>query len=246
MSCKISEIKKIAEQNNFKVIEDAAESLGSSVGNKKVGSLSDIAIFSFCGNKVLTTGEGGAVVTNSRQLYEKIKLIRSHGRIDNQNYFNDPNNQAYVGIGYNWRMSSITASLGISQMAKLDKLIKMRQENARFLSSKLTKIPDIKIPKPPEGYEHIYQMYCILLRDQNIRDKLHDYLTKKKIFSKVYFPPIHNMDFYRKKYKYDGLPTTEKISNTILTLPLYPNMTDEEKNYLVESIFEFFESRSIV
>lgn len=247
MSCKIYEINKLAKENNIKVIEDAAESLGSSVNNKKVGSLSDIAIFSFCGNKVLTTGEGGAIVTNSKQLYEKIKQIRSHGRLDNNNYFNDPREQKYLDVGYNWRMSSITAALGISQMAKLDKLIKMRQENAKFLSSKLSKIPDIKIPTVPSGYEHIYQMYCILLRDQNIRDQLHEYLIKKKIFSKVYFQPIHKMDFYRNKYKDKiSLPITEKISETILTLPLYPNMTNEEKNYLTESVFEFFELKSKV
>ena len=130
MSCKIFEIKKIAKDNNLILIEDAAEALGASVGGKKVGSIADSAIFSFCANKVITTGEGGAVVTNSSEVYEKIKLIRSHGRLDKTNYFNNPLESQYIDVGYNWRMSSINAALGISQINKLDRIIRMRQENA--------------------------------------------------------------------------------------------------------------------
>ena len=89
-SCKIFEIKQIAKDNNLILIEDAAESLGSTVNGSKIGTVGDSAIFSFCGNKVLTTGEGGAVVTNSKKIYEKIKSIRSHGRLDSISYFNNP------------------------------------------------------------------------------------------------------------------------------------------------------------
>ena len=243
MSCQISELKKIAHDNDLILIEDAAEGLGSSVNGKKVGSISDSAIFSFCGNKVLTTGEGGAVVTDSKEIYEKIKLISSHGRVDQKSYFNNQNESQYIGLGYNWRMSSFTAGLGISQLGKLDKIIKMRQENAQFLSSHLSSIEELKVPEPPSNYEHIFQMYTIRLKNNTIRNSLHDYLTKKKIFSKVYFSPIHLTDFYKSKYGYDknSLPLTEKISQEVLTLPLYPNMTNEEKTYLVESIKEFFE-----
>ena len=123
--CKIFDIKKIAEEKNLVLIEDGAESLGSSVNGKKIGSISDSTIFSFCGNKVLTTGEGGAITTNSKEVYEKIKLIRSHGRVDTSDYFNNPSLSQYVGLGYNWRMSTLTAALGITQLQKLDKIIKM-------------------------------------------------------------------------------------------------------------------------
>ena len=129
--CKILELKEIAEKNNLLLIEDAAESLGASINDKKIGTIGDSSIFSFCGNKVLTTGEGGAIVTDSKEIYEKVKLIRSHGRIDKINYFNNPEKSEYVDIGYNWRMSSITASLGISQMNKLEKIIKKRQDNIK-------------------------------------------------------------------------------------------------------------------
>jgi perosamine synthetase len=242
-SCQIFELQEIANKHNLPLIEDAAESLGSSVLGKKVGSVSDSAIFSFCGNKVLTTGEGGAVVTNSKKIYEKIKLLSSHGRVDQKSYFNNQNESQYIGIGYNWRMSSLTAGLGISQIKKLDKIIKMRQENAQFLSSRLSSISELKTPSSTSNYEHIFQMYTIRLKDNKTRNSLHDYLTKKRIFSKVYFPPIHLTNFYKSKYGYveNSLPLTEKISQEVLTLPLYPNMTIEEKKFLVESIKEFFE-----
>ena len=245
LSCKLSELKKITTENKLILIEDAAESLGSSVYGEKVGSKSDSAMFSFCGNKVLTTGEGGAIVTNSKKIYEKIKLIRSHGRTDRINYFDNADDSNYVGLGYNWRMSSITAALGISQMKKLDKIIKMRQENAKFLSLHLSKIPQIRVPKPPKGHEHIYQMYTILLPNSEIRNNLHYFLSEKRIFSKVYFKPIHLTEYYKNISKKSFiLPTTEEISNQVLTLPIYPNMTSEEKNYLINSITEFFEKQN--
>ncbi len=244
-SCKIEEIKNISDDNNLKLIEDAAEGLGSTVNGKKVGSVADTAIFSFCGNKVLTTGEGGAIVTNSKEVYEKIKSIRSHGRVDNIPYFENPSSSEYIGIGYNWRMSSITATLGISQINKLDKLIKLRQNNASFLSSRLSKHKEIQVPNPPKNYEHIYQMYTILLDNKSLRDDLQKFLLSKKIFCKIYFNPIHLMDYYKNDMKYIelSLPITESISERVLTLPLYPNMTDEEKNYIVNTIDEFFEKK---
>ncbi len=245
MSCQISEIKKHAENNDLLLIEDCAESLGSSINGKKVGSISDAAIFSFCGNKVLTTGEGGAVVTNSRDIHDKIKLIRSHGRLDQTNYFENPSSSQYLALGYNWRMSSITAALGLTQLNKLEKIIKMRKNNANYLSSKLSKFSQIKVPTPPNGYDHIYQMFTIRLPDRNIRNSLHDFLTSRRIFSKVYFTPIHTTSFYQQKFSIDNnsLPITEKISNQVLTLPLYPNMTMEEKDLLVQTISEFFEEK---
>ena len=241
-SCKIFELKQIAKENNLMLIEDAAESLGAKINDQKVGSISDASIFSFCGNKVITTGEGGAVVTNSKRIYEKIKLIRSHGRINSKNYFNDPQTPHYVDLGYNWRMSSITAALGISQISKLDKIISLRQQNAQFLSSNLSKFSQITVPKTIDGIENIFQMYSILLENHDMRDKLHKFLIEKKIFSKIYFEPIHQTSYYKSIISKNlELPVTDKISSRILTLPLYPNMTNEEKQFLVSTISEFFE-----
>jgi len=244
LSCKINEIKQVAQENNLLIIEDAAEALGSSINDKKVGSLSDVSIFSFCGNKVLTTGEGGAVVTNDKDVHKKIKLIRSHGRLDAGDYFNDPSFSNYISLGYNWRMSSITATLGISQIKKLDKIIKKRQNNANEISSRLSKCEKIKVPTPPDGFDHIFQMYNIVLPNKEIRNSLHEYLSEKRIFSKVYFKPVHLYPFYQNLYHENipKLPKTMQIYDQILTLPLYPNMTSEEKEYLTSNVLEFFEN----
>jgi perosamine synthetase len=243
LPCRIQEIKNVAAENNLILIEDAAEALGSSINNVKTGSVADSSIFSFCGNKVLTTGEGGAVVTNSEKIYEKLKLIRSHGRLDKTSYFDDPLGQNYLELGYNWRMSSITAALGITQLQKLDKLISMRRNNAHYISERISKHDLIEPPHEPDGFFNIYQMYSIKLANKILRDSLQNFLLSKKIFCKVYFDPIHLTEFYKKNFqtKKGDFPKTESISENLLTLPLYPNMTLEEKNYLIESINEFFE-----
>jgi len=242
----------------FDIDEHALFKLGRSITDKKLRLLLESIlnqerlgmacdgvdiIFHVAAIKNIEISEYNPIVTNSHEMYEKIKLIRSHGRQDNISYFSNPESSDYVGIGYNWRMSTITAALGISQLSKLEKIIKMRQNNAKYLTSKLSKIDLIKTPKPPIGFEHIYQMYTVLLPTKEIRDNLQKFLLTKKIFSKVYFQPIHLTDFYSKKFaiKSGSLPVTERIADHVLTIPLYPNMTKEEMNYLTSSIFEFFE-----
>jgi len=242
--CKIRELREIAEDHSLILIEDAAESLGAKVDGRLVGSFGDAAMFSFCGNKVITTGEGGMIVTDSKDIYERLKLIRSHGRLEVENYFLSTKSFDYVMLGYNWRMSNITAALGIAQMKKLNKLIEMRRANAAYLTKKLSKINRIKPPNPPRGYYHIYQMYTIRLLDgKRIRNDLRDYLTEKGIMTKIYFDPVHLTSFYRRRFGYKGgeLPNTERIADEVLTLPMYPSLTTEEMDYIIECVKEFFE-----
>jgi len=191
----------------------------------------------------MTTGEGGAVVTNSKEICEKIKLIRSHGRIDSVNYFQNPELSTYVNVGYNWRIPTMSAALGLSQLSKLPKIIKMRKDNAQYLSSHLSKHKEIQIPSPKSKSDHIYQMYSILLETKILRDGLHSFLTSNGIFSKIYFSPIHLTKFYMDKFKtHQGmLPVTENLSERILTLPMFPSMTNEEKKLIVDTIDRFFE-----
>ena len=140
LPCKIEQICEIAKQEKIPVIEDAAESIGGTVNKRMTGTFGDLSILSFAGNKVLTTGEGGAIVTSSRKLYEKLKLIRSHGRIDKQNYFSSTATPNYVTLGYNWRMSSMTAALGASQLTRIEKLISLRRKNANYFFKRLSKL----------------------------------------------------------------------------------------------------------
>ena len=244
-SCDIFEITKIAQDNKIKVIEDAAESLGSSINGRKIGSVSETTIFSFCGNKVLTTGEGGAVATQSKEVYEKLKLIRSHGRVDTVNYFNNPDEASYLSVGYNWRISSITAALGLSQLRKLDLLISKRKNNAEYISKRIKRFP-IETPDPKYGSEHTYQFYTIKLQDKKTRGELQKFLLGKSILCKVYFNPIHMTEFYKKQSESnnDSLPVTTEISEKILTLPMFPSMIQEEMDYVIDSIADFFETKT--
>ena len=242
-SCKIEKLKKIAKRYNIILIEDAAESLGAKIKDRKVGTFGDSSALSFCQNKVITTGEGGAIVTNSKDIYEKLKLIRSHGRAETENYFSSSKYIDYLRLGYNFRMSNITAALGISQLEKIGKIIKMRRKNANYLNQKLSAIKDIILPNPPQNYFHVYQMYTIRVRKgKRVRDKLKNYLNRKQIEVKVYFDPVHLTSFYKKTfgYKKGDLPITEKISDQVLSLPVYLDLTKEEMDYIIENIINFF------
>jgi dTDP-4-amino-4,6-dideoxygalactose transaminase len=238
--CKeIKALQEISEDHKLFLVEDAAESLGSKIDKKMVGTFGQSAIFSFCQNKIITAGEGGITVTDSKPVYEKLKLIRSHGRLENkENYFSTTSELDYIQLGYNYRMSSITAALVLSQFEKINKIIKMRREKARYYDSKLSKIKNIKTPSILKNHFHVYQMYTIQLKNKIDRVKLQKKLTKAGVMTKVYFNPVHLKMFYREKFNYKkgDLPITEKISEKILTLPLYPELTNKEMDYIVYEI----------
>jgi perosamine synthetase len=243
--CLIKELVALARANNLLLIEDAAESLGAAASGRKLGTFGDAAIFSFCANKVITTGEGGAVATDSRDIYEKLKLLRSHGRAENANYFSSTENMDYVTLGYNFRMSDITAALGVAQIKKLDKVAAVRRQRAERLSARLSGIHEIETPRPPDGLFHVYQMYTVRVKGGPARrDALLAYLAGKGIMSKVYFSPVHLTHFYKNILKYDcRLPVTERLAGEVLTLPLYPDLTEDEIAVVAENIANFFKGK---
>ncbi len=243
--CLISELKAIAERYNLLLIEDAAESLGATVGGKKVGSLGDAAILSFCANKVITTGEGGAVVTDSGDIYEKLKLIRSHGRAETADYFSSIDYMDYVSLGYNFRMSDITAALGIAQLKKIDTLVDMRRRNAEMLSARLREVGGIEVPRPLDNSFHVYQMYTTIVNEgRDKRDALSAYLAGQGIMTKVYFHPVHQTHFYKNKLGYNcALPVTEGLSGQVLTFPTYPALAEHEIDFIADQVAAFL-SRS--
>jgi perosamine synthetase len=243
LPCKINEIKEISNKNKFYLIEDAAESFGASLNGRKIGSFGTVSIFSFAGNKILTTGEGGALCTDSKELYEKIKLIRSHGRQLHSGYFSSMQDHDYFSLGYNWRMSSITAALGLSQLDKIEKIIDMRRKNAKYYQSKLKNIKEISLQEELPGFKHVYQFYPILLPNSTVRAKLMNFLASKGIMTRVFFKPVHKTMFFSKiGYGSLNLPNTEKISKQILALPMFPTLQKEEINYIIDTITKFFES----
>jgi len=241
--CKnIKRLKEIAEKKDILLLEDAAQSLGGAINKKKVGNFGDASMFSLCQDKMITTGEGGIIVTDSRECYEKLKLLRSHGRAETSNYFSSNEIMDYITLGYNFRMPTMNAALGLSQMKKIDKIIKIRREKARLYNDGLSGVKDVSYIKPPKGFFNVYQKYPIIVENGK-RNELKKHLSEKKIFTKSYFDePVHQTKFYKDKYGYKKgfLPVTEKIAEKILNLPIFPSLKDSEVKFITKSIKEFF------
>jgi len=244
--CKIEELKQIAQEHDLTLIEDAAQSFGAMTNGKKVGSFGNAAILSFCAPKIITTGEGGAVITDSTDIYERLKLIRSHGRAETANYFTSVEYMQYVTLGYNFRISNITAALGLAQIGKVDKIIRMRRENAAYLTERLSGIDAISTPVTSQGHFRVYSMYTIRTReDKALRDRLMSYLNENGIMARIYHEPVHLTRFYRESFGYKGgeLPVTEMVSNQVLSLPFFPDLTHEEMDYMAEKVSSFFSGK---
>ena len=214
LPCKIEEIKEIVREHKITLIEDAAESIGATVNKRKVGTFGELSIFSFAGNKILTSGEGGAIVTNSKEKFEKLKLIRSHGRKTRKNYFSSIESPEYIELGYNWRMSSITAALALAQLNKIESLISSRRKKAQYYINKLEEIKEIEIHTDSNYSKHVYQLFTIQLPSKHIRDGMMKFLAAKGIMTKIFFEPIH-MTKHFSNQKQRNLKTTEKISRKI-------------------------------
>jgi perosamine synthetase len=228
--CLVEELRDVARRHHILFIEDAAEALGARIGDKKAGSYGDAAVLSFCQNKTITTGEGGAVVTDSEEIYDKLKLVRSHGRQEKkgENYFTSADYMDYITLGYNFRMGNILCALGAAQLKKLDKIIEMRRGRAALYDKALPKLEKVVIPQSPSDYFHVYQMYNILVPTE-LRDGLRKHLEKNGIATKINFYCIHKTGFYTKELKYNvHLPVTEKISSQTITLPLHPEISRKD------------------
>nr|WP_320161321.1 DegT/DnrJ/EryC1/StrS family aminotransferase [uncultured Methanoregula sp.] len=236
--CKIRELQKTADDHGIPLIEDAAEAFGASVEKKMVGTFGDSAILSFCQNKIITTGEGGAVVTSNQELYERMKLIRSHGRPDAVDYFSTTDVLDYVSLGYNMRISTMTAALGIAQLRKIEFILSQRRADAEYYRSRLTHIPQISIPTEEPQTHPVYQLFSIRAKN---RDKLIKFLEAEGIMTKVYFSPVHKTHYYQKVLGYsDSLPVTEAVSDEIISLPFYPGISKTDMDCVIASIEKFY------
>jgi perosamine synthetase len=238
---KIGELQRLAKKHKLLLIEDAAESFGAKEDGKFVGNFGDAAMFSLCQTKVFTTGEGGFIVTDSKDIFEKLKLFRSHGRAENGNYFTSGEHMGYVVLGYSFRMPDIIAALGVSQLKKVDKLIALRRKNAAYLEKILSGTEGIVLPKFPENIYHVRQEFYIRVKSgREKRDALKKYLFEKRIGTRISFPPVHESIFYKKLGYNDNLPNTQNISESALTLPLYPSLSKRELDYVGKTIKKFF------
>ena len=244
--CKIQELREIADDYGLVLIEDAAEAFGAEINGRKIGGFGDSSMLSFCQNKIITTGEGGALVTDSEEIYQKLKLLRSHGRADNAQYFSSTQASDYITLGYNFRMSSLTAALGISQIQKTAEIIKRRRERASYFTSRLKKEVgnNLRFPEIPDSYFNVYQLYTILADKRN---ELKDYLASRGIMTKIYFSPVHTTHFYQNVLGYEcKLPVTEELAESVLTLPMHPCLTFDEIDCVVNEIKNFYGEHSYV
>lgn len=240
-SCQMDKIMDIAGKYNLKVIEDSAETIGGTFKDKKTGAFG-IGCFSFFPTKNMTTGEGGMLTTNDEAIAHKIRTLAGHGiakgafgrQKEQEPWFRE----ASVA-GYNYRMSSLLAAIGVEQLKKIDAMNERRRENSAYLNNRI-KFDEVVTPVEAENCKHVYQMYTIKLKNIG-RTRFIMELRDKGIMASVHFtPPVHLQEYYRNVYKYKKgvLPVTESVSETIVTLPMYPQLNRKELDYMVESIGE--------
>ena len=243
--CKnIEVLDEIAKDDNILLIEDNAESFGAKINNRLAGTIGHAGMLSFCQNKIITTGEGGAILTNDEEVYKKLLLIRSHGRVEQPgtNYFSNINEMDYIQIGYNFRIPTMCGALGISQLEKIDRIIELRRKVGKYYDNNLVKIPQIQILPEIKNSTNVYQLYSVLLKNPEERNELQAYLLEKGIYTKVYFFPIHLKTFYREKfgYKKGDLPITEDLSDKIITLPFSLGFKESDQDYIINCIKDFY------
>lgn len=230
--CDYVEIKKIADEHGFIVIEDACQAIGAEYNKKVAGSFGHMGIFSFYATKNITCGEGGAIVTDNKEYAEKAKLFRQHGMSALGAY-------DYNDAGYNYRTTDINAAILLEQLKKLDKITKKRIENAKFLGDNLENISGIQIPVVKKGHKHVFHQYTIKVNKFKLsRDKLVEYLKKKGIGCSIYYPrPLHLCESFTKLgYKKGDFPVAEEASETVLSLPVHPSLKQKELKFIVDSI----------
>ena len=231
-SCDMDPIIKITKSNNLKIVEDACESILAAYKGKNAGTFGDAGVFAFYPNKQMTTGEGGMIVTDNKEVSRLCQSYRNQGRSDNLQWL------THDRIGYNYRLNEMSAALGVEQLKKLPGFIKKRRELTKLYTKGLKNIEGIIIPNVKKENNHSWFVFPIRVKEK-IRDKLISKLNSLGIQSKAYFDPcIHLQSFYKKEYGYKegDFPVAEKLSKTTIILPFYEQMEENEVNIVINSL----------
>ncbi len=221
-------ILRVAKDHGVFVVEDAAQAHGALYKGSKCGSLGDLGVFSFYATKNMTTGEGGMITTNNEDLARRIELLRNHGQ--EAKYF-------HTELGGNYRMTSIQAALGISQLEKLERLNEIRRGKAGKITSGIKKLGWLRPPIEKPWARHVYHQYVVMLEeDASIsRDELASYLREHGVETAIHYPlPIHMQPLYRKLGYRECCPNSQKASQRILSLPIHPGLSDEDIDYIID------------
>lgn len=246
-SCDMESIKALADEYGFKIIEDASHATGADYKNTKVGSCcySDMTVFSFHPVKIVTTGEGGIVLTNNKELYEKLKLYRSHGITRDSDLMTQeadgPWYYQQIELGFNYRMTDLQAALGCSQMDSLDKFVARRRYLVKRYNEKLKDLP-LRTPYQDEDTNPSWHIYIIRVDFTKVK------LSKKEIFVRMkdrgivlnlHYIPVHTQPYYQKLgFQKGDFPVSEKYYEEAITLPLYYDLTDEQQDEVIEALKE--------
>jgi len=251
--CDLDRIREIANKYNLWIIEDATHALGAEYNGKKIGGLSDLTIFSFHPVKAITTGEGGAITTNNKVLYERLLMLRTHGVTKDNSKFKMQNaklkkEQWYYemqGLGYNYRITDFQCALGISQLKKLHKFIKRRREIVQIYNEAFKNVEEITTPCEKPNVKSAYHLYVLQIDFKKIpktRTQLFDYMRKNNILLQVHYIPVYLQPFYQELgYKKGICPNAEDFYQREISLPLYPSMRNTDVKYVVNIILKYLE-----
>jgi perosamine synthetase len=229
------ELERIARKHNFKLIEDSAEAIGAEYKGRNAGSFGDAALFAFYPNKQMTTGEGGAVLTNDEHIAKLCRSLRNQGRGEGNEWLQ------HERLGYNYRLSDINCALGIAQLERLADLLKKRERVAQMYHERLQNVESVRIPYAAAHVKVSWFVYVIRLADrytQADRDRIIERLRDRGIQCGKYFSPIHLQPFYRKMfgYKLGDFPVTELVAARTVALPFYNALTEEQIDYIVSQL----------
>lgn len=229
----VNAVAEIAEAHNLEVVEDAAEAHGATCRGRKAGSMGRAGCFSFYPSKNMTTGEGGMIVTNDGQLADRMRMIKSLGQATRYHH---------TILGYSYRMTDIQAALGLVQLKRLDWVNRKKVEKARFYDEKTRELfgNELKTPYVAPYASHVYMFYPLRFDDKKTREKVFTTFEKKGVETRMGFPPLHLQPLYQRlfKYKLGIAPVAEEVSETLLCIPIFPQMKRQQQKYVLSALRE--------
>lgn len=227
-------IARLAKKHHLWLVEDAAEAHGALYKGKKIGSLSDVAAFSFYANKIVTTGEGGMLVTNNKEIASRARILRDHGFSPTARFWHE-----YAA--FNYRMTNLQAAVGVAQMERFDALVAARIQNAKRYNALLKKIPGITLPPETKGVKNVYWMYGILIDEKKFgmsRNQLRGALAERGIETRSFFVPVHLQPVFYDPRGREKYPVSEMLCERGLYLPQSSRLAEGDIRFVVKNITE--------
>jgi UDP-4-amino-4,6-dideoxy-N-acetyl-beta-L-altrosamine transaminase len=244
----MEELLKVARRHDLLVIEDAAHALGARRAGKKVGTEADMTMFSFHPVKHITTGEGGMIVTDNEEFYHRLRQFRNHGIVKDAHLMAENHGPWYYemqDLGYNFRITDIQCALGLSQLNKLEGFLQARSRIAQRYDQAFKGFSPVVIPPAvSEESRHAYHLYPLLLAESARRREFFDYMREKRIGVQVHYVPVHLHPYYRKLFGYrlGDFPAAEDFYQREVSLPVYPGLSEEEQDYVIDCVKAYFHS----